>query len=48
MSRVWTKQQCAVLEGEGQMVVSASAGSGKTAVMIEKIKKLILKGVKVE
>ena len=48
MSRVWTEQQCAVLNGSGKMVVSASAGSGKTAVMIEKMTNLILNGVKVE
>lgn len=48
MHRVWTEQQTAVLQGSGQMVVSASAGSGKTAVMIEKIKNLIVNGAKVE
>lgn len=48
MSRVWTEQQCAVLNGKGRMIVSASAGSGKTAVMIEKMTNLILNGVKVE
>lgn len=48
MHRVWTDAQSAVLKGSGQMVVSASAGSGKTAVMIEKIKNLLIHGAKVE
>lgn len=41
----WSSAQTAVIEGEGNMLVSASAGSGKTATMIEKICRLIERGV---
>ena len=40
----WTKEQLETIGVEGNALVSASAGSGKTAVMIERIKRLILDG----
>ncbi len=44
---VFTKEQEDVLDASGNIIVSASAGSGKTTVMIEKIIRLIKSGVKV-
>lgn len=41
----WSKEQESVLSGRGNMLVSASAGSGKTAVMVEKALRLIKDGV---
>ena len=41
-------EQLAAIEASGKTIVSASAGSGKTTVMIEKIVRLILSGVPVE
>ena len=45
-----TKEQQRVIEHEkGNILVSASAGSGKTFVMIERVKRLILtKGVDID
>ena len=43
----FTPEQNAALEAEGRTIVSASAGSGKTTVMIEKIVRLILNGADV-
>ena len=40
----WTKAQSQVLECDGNQLVSASAGSGKTAVMLEKALGLLKKG----
>jgi ATP-dependent exoDNAse (exonuclease V) beta subunit len=37
MSDRFTAEQRAAIEAEGRTIVSASAGSGKTTVMIEKI-----------
>jgi len=37
----YTKEQLAAIESKGKTIVSASAGSGKTTVMIEKIIRLI-------
>ena len=39
-----TPEQRAAIDAEGRILVSASAGSGKTFVMIEKIISLILSG----
>lgn len=44
MRRTPTPEQRAVIEAEGEILVSASAGSGKTYVMIEKMISLILAG----
>ncbi len=44
----YTKEQRAVLSAEGKIIVSASAGSGKTFVMIERMLQKILAGVEVE
>ena len=43
----FTEEQTAALEARGKAIVSASAGSGKTTVMIEKIVRLILGGADV-
>ena len=43
----FTEEQTAALEARGKTIVSASAGSGKTTVMIEKIVRLILGGANV-
>ena len=43
----FTKEQQAAIDAQGRTLVSASAGSGKTTVMIEKIIRLIKKGCKV-
>ena len=40
----WSDKQLEILNGSGNMLVSASAGSGKTTVMIEKIRRLISNG----
>ena len=44
MSERFTKEQQAALDANGRVIVSASAGSGKTTVMIEKIIRLIQAG----
>ena len=44
MSDKFTKEQQAALDADGRVIVSASAGSGKTTVMIEKIIRLIQAG----
>ncbi len=44
----FTLEQQAAIEAQGRVIVSASAGSGKTTVMIEKIIRLITSGVGVE
>ena len=44
----FTQEQLAAIEADGRTIVSASAGSGKTTVMIEKIIRLIQDGKKVE
>ncbi|MBQ4053672.1 MAG: UvrD-helicase domain-containing protein, partial [Clostridia bacterium] len=41
MSSRFTDEQLAALQADGKVIVSASAGSGKTTVMIEKIIRLI-------
>ena len=43
----FTNEQTAAIEAQGRTIVSASAGSGKTTVMIEKIVRLIQSGVEV-
>ena len=43
----FTAEQNAALEAQGRVIVSASAGSGKTTVMIEKIIRLIQAGTSV-
>lgn len=43
-AKILTAEQRAAVEAEGETLVSASAGSGKTFVMIEKIISLILEG----
>ena len=40
----FTQEQMRAIEAQGKTIVSASAGSGKTTVMIEKIIRLIKDG----
>ncbi len=44
----FTKEQTRAIEATGKVIVSASAGSGKTTVMIQKMINLILSGVGVD
>ncbi|MBQ9729355.1 MAG: UvrD-helicase domain-containing protein [Clostridia bacterium] len=44
----FTQEQKAVIEAHGKTIVSASAGSGKTTVMIAKVLELIKSGVPVK
>ncbi len=44
----FTQEQLAAIEADGKTIVSASAGSGKTTVMIEKIIRLIQSGKNVD
>ena len=48
MGNRFTDEQRAAIEAQGKTIVSASAGSGKTTVMIEKIIRLIKSGCSVE
>ena len=43
----FTPEQQTAIDAKGRTIVSASAGSGKTTVMIEKIIRLILDGAEV-
>ena len=44
----FTEEQQAAIDAPGKTIVSASAGSGKTTVMIEKIVRLIISGTDVK
>ena len=44
----FTPEQCIAIDAQGKVIVSASAGSGKTTVMIEKIIRQITRGVGVD
>lgn len=46
--RNWTQKQKSAIESKGNMIVSASAGSGKTTVMIENVLEKIENGAQVE
>ena len=45
---VFTEEQERAIETKGNLLVSAAAGAGKTAVMTERIARLIASGVKVD
>ena len=40
----YTEEQTRAVEARGRVIVSASAGSGKTKIMIERILRLVLSG----
>ena len=44
----WTEGQRAAIETQGNLIVSAAAGAGKTAVLTERIVRTIMGGVPVE
>ena len=44
----WTPEQLDAMESEGNLIVSAAAGAGKTAVLTERIARRIVRGVPVE
>lgn len=43
----WTSKQLDAINGDGNLLVSAAAGSGKTAVLTERITRLIVEGASV-
>lgn len=45
---MWTAEQKNAIEKEGNLIVSAAAGAGKTAVMTERIVRIIREGTKVD
>ena len=47
-SKKWTKEQADAITMEGNLLVSAAAGAGKTAVMTERIARIIAEGTRVE
>ena len=40
----YTEEQIKAVEAEGRVIVSASAGSGKTRIMVERLLRLVLSG----
>lgn len=46
--REWTSEQLSVITSRGKLLVNASAGSGKTAVMVERVVKKVLSGTDIE
>ena len=46
--REWTSEQLSVITSRGKLLVNASAGSGKTAVMVERVVKTVLDGTDIE
>ena len=40
----YTEEQLKAVEAEGRVIVSASAGSGKTRIMVERLLRLVLSG----
>lgn len=44
----WTDEQLKAIEAEGSAIVSAAAGSGKTAVLTERIARLIAEGTDID
>ena len=49
MSVKWTEEQQKVIDTHGvDVLVSAAAGSGKTAVLVERVAKLLLEGADIE
>ena len=48
MGREWTEKQLDAIYAEGDLLVSAAAGAGKTSVLTERIARLISEGVSVD
>jgi ATP-dependent helicase/nuclease subunit A len=49
MSKIpWTQDQQAIIDAKGAVYVSASAGTGKTAVLTERVVRLIESGISIE
>lgn len=48
MARNWTEKQREAIEREGDLLVSAAAGAGKTAVLTERIARLVSLGLRVD
>ena len=45
----WTEDQAAAIDSRGEnLLLSAAAGSGKTAVLVERVAKLLLEGADIE
>ena len=44
----WTSEQQLAIESRGNLIVSAAAGAGKTAVLTERLFRLIQEGIPVE
>ena len=44
----WTKEQLAAIEEQGDLIVSAAAGAGKTAVLTERVVRLVEGGMDVD
>lgn len=47
MAQSWTKEQLQAINAEGSLLVSAAAGAGKTAVLTERIARIIADGTSV-
>ncbi|MBR0136137.1 MAG: UvrD-helicase domain-containing protein, partial [Clostridia bacterium] len=48
MERKWTERQLEAINKRGDLLVSAAAGAGKTAVLTERIARLISEGTGVD
>ena len=44
----WTREQMLAIEEQGNLIVSAAAGAGKTAVLTERVVRLVEKGADIE
>ena len=44
----WTKEQQRAIEEQGNLIVSAAAGAGKTAVLTERVVRLVRSGMDID
>ena len=44
MSRIWTEEQQRAITEQGDLLISAAAGAGKTSVLSERIARIISEG----